>query len=152
MNKLKISILALGISIITISCSENDIIDVHQEITSDETITEDESNKIEKETTVIIAKDVDAAEFKDLIASGDGVLVDVRTPGEVVDGMIEGATNIDFNSEDFENLIGELDKNIPVYVYCAAGGRSGAAMNMMNEMGFVEVYNLNGGYGHWPYK
>ncbi len=99
-----------------------------------------------------IAKDVEADEFKSLFESGQGTLVDVRTPGEVANGFIEGSVNIDFNGGDFEAEISKLDKEAPVYVYCAAGGRSGNAMSMMKEMGFSEVYNLVGGYGNWPFK
>ncbi|MGV6861726.1 MAG: rhodanese-like domain-containing protein, partial [Putridiphycobacter sp.] len=65
---------------------------------------------------------------------------------------IEGSTNIDFNSPNFKEEIAKLDKAEPVYVFCASGGRSGNAMRMMKDMGFAEVYNLNGGYMGWPYK
>jgi rhodanese-related sulfurtransferase len=76
----------------------------------------------------------------------------VRTPGEVAEGAIDGAVNIDFNGDDFESEISKLDKDTPVYVYCHGGGRSGNAMNMMKDLGFSEVYNLVDGYGNWPYK
>ncbi len=96
-----------------------------------------------------IAKDVSADQFKELIDSGKGILVDVRTPSEYNSGHIGDAVNIDYNSPQFSEAISELDKNQPVYVYCAAGGRSAGAMAKLNEMGFVEVYNLIGGYNGW---
>jgi len=44
----------------------------------------------------------------------------------------------------------ELDKTKPVYVYCLSGKRSGNSMLILQELGFKEVYNLIGGYRHWP--
>ncbi len=102
----------------------------------------------EQHTEATIAKNVNVPEFKKLIESGKGVLVDVRTPGEFNNGYIEGAKNINI-SGDFVNEIQKLDKNKPIYVYCASGGRSGRAMQQMKGMGFKEVYNLNGGFGAW---
>ena len=57
--------------------------------------------------------------------------------------------NIDFYNPDFQELLQKLEKNKPVYVYCRSGRRSGIAMNMMKEMGFVAVYNLDGGIKSW---
>lgn len=103
-------------------------------------------------TQQLVSEDVDAARFQELIGQGNGLLIDVRTPGEFSAGHIEGAINLDFNGGEFEASLDTLNKQTPVYVYCQSGGRSGKAKNMMNEKGFTEVYNLIGGYGSWPYK
>jgi rhodanese-related sulfurtransferase len=42
-----------------------------------------------------------------------------------------------------------MDKNIPVFVYCRSGGRSGKAAKKMKEKGFKSVYNLEGGIIAW---
>lgn len=98
-----------------------------------------------------IKKVVPAAEFKAML--GDDIqLIDVRTPGEVNGGKIENAQNIDFNGANFKAELEKLDKNKKTLVYCAAGGRSGKAAQIMQDMGFKEVYDLQGGYGNWPYK
>lgn len=99
-----------------------------------------------------ISEDVDAAKFKSLIESGNGLLIDVRTPEEYGGGHIAGSVNIDFKGSGFEAALDTLDKTTPVYVYCQAGGRSGQAKDKMFEKGFSEVYNLIGGFGEWPYK
>lgn len=106
-----------------------------------------QNNQSEEQTFVF--KNVDAKEFNDLINSGKGQLLDVRTQGEVDNGKIAGATHYDFFGNEFQAQISKLDKKQPVYVYCASGNRSGQAMNMMKEMGFTEVYNLSGGIGAW---
>ncbi len=76
-------------------------------------------------------------------------LVDVRTPEEVSFGIIEGAHHIDFYDPKFESKMKELNKDKPVVVYCAAGGRSAQTGNVLNNMGFQEIYDLTGGYRHW---
>lgn len=103
-------------------------------------------------TPAQISEDVDAEKFKSLIDGGNGLLLDVRTPGEYEGGNIAGSVNLDINGSTFEAALDTLDKSVPVYVYCQSGGRSGRAMEMMKEKGFSEVYNLLGGYGNWPYK
>jgi len=76
-------------------------------------------------------------------------LLDVRTPDEWSQGIIAGAILIDYHGADFRKQVDKLDKKRPIYVYCAAGGRSGEATRLMQEMGFVEIYDLDGGMGAW---
>lgn len=90
------------------------------------------------------------AEFETLLAKDKSVqLVDVRTPEEYAAGHLEGAKLIDFYLPDFAAQIGKLDKNKPVAVYCAAGGRSGSAADQLTKMGFAKVYDLAGGIRAW---
>ncbi|NDC42669.1 MAG: rhodanese-like domain-containing protein [Chitinophagia bacterium] len=77
------------------------------------------------------------------------LLLDVRTPEEFADGHLKQAQNIDFFGADFASRIGALDKNQPVFIYCKSGGRSGKALQQMTDMGFKEVYNLDGGISSW---
>lgn len=96
-------------------------------------------------------KNVDVDEFKKEVSTleENEVLLDVRSKQEVKAGYIEGMINIDFYSDDFEAEIDKLDKSKTYYVYCAAGGRSMKAANMMEEKGFNNLYNLNGGITAW---
>jgi rhodanese-related sulfurtransferase len=140
MNKLKISIFTIAISLMAFSCGE-----------TVESFDNEDTNTVVSIDEQTIANNVNADEFEALIQKG-GFLLDVRTPGEVDNGAIEGYTNINFSSSNFQSEIEKLDKNSPVLVYCASGGRSGKTMSMMKDMGFKEVYNLNGGYNGWPNK
>lgn len=99
-----------------------------------------------------INKVVSASEFKEKMAIEGSQLIDVRTPGEVAGGKIEGSTNINFNDPNFKDQISKLDHNKPVLVYCAVGGRSARAAAAFKELGFKEVYDLQGGYNSWPFK
>lgn len=94
-----------------------------------------------------IAENVNVEAFAKRTESAQ--LLDVRTPGEWSEGIIEGAIMADFYEDSFKSELEKLDKNKPVAVYCKSGGRSGQTMSMMAEMGFKEVYNLDGGIGAW---
>jgi phage shock protein E len=72
-------------------------------------------------------------------------LLDVRTPDEWSQGKIGTSNCIDYNSGDFKTQIQKLDKQKPVFVYCAAGGRSAKASKILEEQGFKQIYNLTGG-------
>jgi phage shock protein E len=84
-----------------------------------------------------------------LDATTDAVLLDVRTPEEIAQGTIPGAVPLDFKAADFEDRIDALDKSKTYLVYCAVGGRSGKAVNLMHEKGFTHVYGLDGGFQAW---
>ena len=97
----------------------------------------------------VINKKVEKAEFAKLMKKSGVQLIDVRTSREFSNGFIAGAKNIDYNGDSFEKQIKKLDKNKPVLVYCAAGGRSENAAELLKEWGFKEVYDLIGGYNSW---
>ena len=86
--------------------------------------------------------------FQELIKQ-EVQLVDVRTPGEYQGGSIGNAQNIDFNSTDFKAQVSKLDRNKPVLVFCAVGGRSARASKVLESLGFKEIYDLKGGYSAW---
>ncbi len=75
----------------------------------------------------------------------DAQLLDVRTPQEWQAGKIASSNCMNFNDADFKKQIEKLDKNKPVFVYCAAGGRSSKAAPILQAAGFKQVYNLSGG-------
>lgn len=79
----------------------------------------------------------------------EAVIVDVRTPKEVAGGAIPNAVNIDYYNQNFRDEIAKLDKNKPTFLYCRSGGRSGQAMSILKEMGFSELYDLEGGFNAW---
>ena len=82
--------------------------------------------------------DVDA-----LPRDGSVSLLDVRTPGEVLRGSIDGFVNIPLDS--LRERLGELDSSKPVYAHCHSGLRSYLAACILAQNGF-DVYNLSGGY------
>lgn len=96
------------------------------------------------------AKIIDAKAFQNLIDTlPNEVVVDVRTTPELISGVIPQAIQMDYNAPDFEKQIEKLDKNKPVLLYCATGGRSASAGKLLMEKGFKTVYNLDGGLNGW---
>ena len=97
-----------------------------------------------------ITKNVSTTQFQELIKSKDNaIILDVRTPQEVASGAIEGNVALDYYGKSFTSELDKLDKDAPILIYCAVGGRSGDAMRKMKKMGFTEVYNLSGGIRAW---
>ncbi len=92
---------------------------------------------------------VSAPEFEKEIKSDSVQLVDVRTPQEYTEGHIDGASNINVQSDDFKELAHrELSKDSTVLVYCRSGRRSLDAAEMLTVLGY-KVVNLKGGIIEW---
>ena len=78
------------------------------------------------------------------------VILDVRTAEEFESGYIKGALNLDIRGgADFLASIEKLDKSKSYFVYCRSGARSGQACQLMSQMGFSALYNLDGGVLAW---
>lgn len=75
----------------------------------------------------------------------DTQLLDVRTPQEWEAGKIASSNCINIGDATFKQQIEKLDKNKPVFVYCAVGGRSSKAALILQQAGFKYIYNLTGG-------
>ncbi|NMR36087.1 redoxin domain-containing protein [Chryseobacterium aquaticum] len=91
-----------------------------------------------------------ATEFSEKLSkTKDAQLIDVRTPGEFQNGHLKNAMNIDWKADDFADKAATLDKDKPVFVYCMSGPRSSAAAEKLQEMGFKNVYEMQGGMMKW---
>ncbi len=81
-------------------------------------------------------------EVKAKIASG-ALVVDVRTVGEYQSGHYPGALNIPVDQVAKRvSEFGEKDK--PIIVYCASGGRSGSAKSYLESIGYTNITNAGG--------
>jgi rhodanese-related sulfurtransferase/rubrerythrin len=95
-------------------------------------------------------KSINTEEAKRFIAEheeGTYTLLDVRQPGEYEGEHIPGAKLVPLPA--LKDGIRQLDSQKPVVVYCAVGGRSLAAAQLLSGFGFPEVYNLQGGIKAW---
>ncbi|NIJ44626.1 rhodanese-related sulfurtransferase [Wenyingzhuangia heitensis] len=89
-------------------------------------------------------------EFKKALRQDKIQIVDVRTVKEFNTGHIKNAININVLSQNkFKEQIETLDKNKPTYIYCRSGKRSLKALDQMLNSGFVNIYDLKGGYIEW---
>jgi phage shock protein E len=120
--------------------------------TAEKTQTNDETEvhqRAEQSQTQVNFIDVDPVTFAAKMEGNPGILLDVRTPEEVAEGKLAGSKAINYNDDNFAEALNELDPNQPVYVYCAAGGRSSKTATLLGEKGFTLVYNLDGGITAW---
>ena len=81
-----------------------------------------------------------------LIEKKKPIIIDVRTPEEVAEGTIPGALNYNFKAPEFKEQLALLDRSQPYLVYCRSGNRSGKAIEIMKEMGFRKLYEMNAGF------
>lgn len=103
--------------------------------------------------TFLLTSALMSAQFKSApISTWEGnqseyaILIDVRTPEEFDQGHLCDALNIDYKAEDFKEHIEKLPKSTPVYLYCRTGKRSESAATLLQELGFENITNLEGGY------
>ncbi|MBM4286464.1 MAG: sulfurtransferase [Deltaproteobacteria bacterium] len=85
----------------------------------------------------------EAKQYIDGHAEGAYTLLDVRQPWEYEEDHLPGARLIPL--AELNARAGELDKTKPTLVYCAIGGRSRVAAQLLNGLGFADLYNLAGG-------
>ena len=80
-------------------------------------------------------------------AHSDGaVVVDVREPGEYVDGHVPGATLVPMGQ--VPSRLQELPKDMPIYVICATGSRSLSTTGYLMRAGY-DAFSVAGGTGAW---
>jgi rhodanese-related sulfurtransferase len=76
----------------------------------------------------------------------DWQVVDVRTPEERPDGVIQGDVLIPL--DELSARASEIDPHRPTLVYCRSGARSAMAVAALRGVGY-EAHNLAGGMLAW---
>jgi molybdopterin/thiamine biosynthesis adenylyltransferase/rhodanese-related sulfurtransferase len=74
-------------------------------------------------------------------------LIDVREPFEYEIARIDGAKLIPLG--EITERLGELERGQPIVVHCHSGKRSAQAVRLLQQRGFANVYNLEGGIDAW---
>ncbi len=105
-----------------------------------ESCAESQASEVEKITV---------EQMSEAIKTSDIQLLDVRTSDEYFESHLENAHNICVTDSDFKEKAAGLDKEKPVYVYCKKGGRSAKAAQILKEMGFKKIYDMDGGILLW---
>lgn len=95
-------------------------------------------------------REVPLSESESAIHAAD-VLLDVREPDEYRAGHIAGALNIPRGMLEFKMSgtpeLGSRDLNI--LLYCKGGGRAALAAQTLQEMGYLSVSSIAGGFDAW---
>lgn len=103
--------------------------------------------KFQKRFVRCFENDIDYKTMQRMIRDNpEVVVIDVRTRDEFSYNHLRGAINIPLQ-DICEDKIRRYVKNklCVIIVYCEYGGRSRKAMNKLKKMGYVNVYNLDGG-------
>ncbi len=96
-------------------------------------------------------KKLNFSESHDMLSRGGVVLLDVREEEEFITGHAAAAELLpvdEINSETAAALIPSAET--PVMVYCRSGYRSARAARMLENLGYMEIYDMGGLVG-WPY-
>lgn len=89
------------------------------------------------------------------LAANNVTLIDIREASELQSGMIPGAVSAPRGMLEFY-----ADVNSPYHraefaperrmiVYCASGGRSALATDTLQQLGYIDVAHLDGGFKAW---
>ena len=92
-------------------------------------------------------------DFKNQINNDNVLLFDIRTMDEFNSGHLKGSINIDFYEEKlFDKFFKKVHKSKPIYIYCRSGNRSKKSSEKLKKLGFVKIFDLEGGYKNWIKK
>ena len=94
-------------------------------------------------------RNLDIIKFYEIASASNITILDVRTSQERANGYIKNSTHIDFYDDFFLDKVDLLNKEKPIYIYCKLGGRSTKVSEKISQLGFKEIYNLEGGFITW---
>ena len=96
------------------------------------------------------SKLIDPVAFKkEIAATPNAQILDVRTPEEYASEHLQNAQNVNWLSPDFVANTSKYDKSKPVFVYCKSGRRSHLAAEKLAELGFTTIIEMEGGILKW---
>lgn len=88
---------------------------------------------------------------KDMIEKNNVVFIDVRSSNEYDLMHIKNAINIPVN--EIEQRILQIEQTHPIMVYCSSGARSKTAIQILNNLGYNNIYIWEyGALATFPYK
>jgi rhodanese-related sulfurtransferase len=107
------------------------------------------SDQLVKEAKAAI-KELSPAEVKKMIDAQEKIiLLDVRDKEEFETGYIPDAINISRGMLEFKIDLVIPDKNARIVVYCGIDLRGPLATKTLNDLGYKNAVNINGGLKVW---
>ncbi len=91
---------------------------------------------------------ISSQELAEMLKTEHVVLLDSREYEEYSVSHLEGAKFIGYDNPDYK-VLDDVDKSMPVVVYCSIGKRSENIGIELEKRGFTNVYNLFGGIFDW---
>lgn len=93
-------------------------------------------------------REVSVAEAIDRMKGG-AVMIDVREDNEFETAHAEGAKHMGRGIIDRDIVQTFPDKNTELILYCGGGFRSALAADMIQKMGYTNVWSMAGGWAAW---
>ena len=110
------------------------------------------SNSEPQHTTLPLYNSISSEEAKRMLDEDDNViLLDVRTEAEHSVEKIPGSIVIPINELEMRILDKFSDKSTQIIIYCQGGVRSKAAVELLIDLGYTNIYDL-GGIVDWKYS
>jgi molybdopterin/thiamine biosynthesis adenylyltransferase/rhodanese-related sulfurtransferase len=98
--------------------------------------------------TVMKDGEISVTELAGFRASGEGhVLLDVREPWELATARLDPCVHIPMG--ELAGRMAEIPRDVPVFVMCHGGVRSGRVAEFLRGQGFGNVNNVRGGIAAW---
>ena len=95
-------------------------------------------------------KEVTVADTRDRLATNSGArLIDVREDDEWRAGHATGAEHLGKGIIERDIEAAAPDKSTELILYCGGGYRSALAADVLQEMGYTNVWSLAGGWKAW---
>ena len=93
-------------------------------------------------------REVSVAEARDRIAGG-AKLIDVREDNEFEAEHAAGAKHVGRGVIDRDIVQTFPEKDTELVLYCGGGYRSALAADMLQKMGYTNVWSMAGGWASW---
>jgi adenylyltransferase/sulfurtransferase len=94
--------------------------------------------------------EISVTELDERLERGDQLsLVDVREPHEREIADLPEVGQLRIPLGQLLDRVSELERDVPVILYCRSGSRSGWATQELRALGFENVWNLEGGLLAW---
>jgi rhodanese-related sulfurtransferase len=99
---------------------------------------------VKKET-----REISSDELSQRMSNGNMIVIDIRENEEFITGHLPAATFIPRGFLELRIESTVPDRSQPICLYCGGGNRSALAARSLQEMGYTEVYSLEGGISKW---
>lgn len=82
---------------------------------------------------------IDADTAANELTQNNGLLIDVREPGEFQTKAVNGAVNFPRGLLEMKTLEMEKDANRPIYLHCATAARATLGAEQLQRIGYTQV-------------
>ncbi len=86
--------------------------------------------------------------FKEVYEKGKSQLFDLRVAEEYNTARLVDAILVD-TKQKFELYLEAINKTDTIFVYCEKGKRSKECSQWLNDLGYINIFQLKGGFSNW---